>query len=153
MQEVAMKRLLWLLMVVALNLPSHAFGFSGKDVGTEIRFGWRFGNGLPRMLTLDADGDISQEASCWDFWRGYHTPVPPGGPISKAIEHFFPAGRTFGEEHDAIVDKANRKVSRIGYNVPTMPIAYVKAVWIETTKSVGLLEQAMRDRSGIPSGK
>lgn len=65
------------------------------------------------------------------------TPVPPGGLISKVIEHCVPAGRPFGQIHDERVDLLRRQ----GYpdlraNVPSMPGAYADAVRQEANNSL-----------------
>jgi RHS repeat-associated protein len=68
--------------------------------------------------------------------------VPPGGVVSKAIEHCVPAGRTFGEIHDAKVDALRAEgVPDWKANIPTMPGAYLEAVKQEGGLSVQALEK------------
>ncbi|MES2321162.1 MAG: RHS repeat-associated core domain-containing protein [Pseudomonadota bacterium] len=55
---------------------------------TDAMYGWRFGNGLPRMVTLDEDGRLEKLASPGIHSLGYeyHTT----GTISKIIDAVFP---------------------------------------------------------------
>lgn len=70
------------------------------------------------------------------------TLVPPGGPISSAIEKYVPAGRTLGEVHDPLVDALTRAgVPDVLANVPTMPSAYAGAVGLEILRTFGIIKQ------------
>ncbi len=81
------------------------------------------------------------------------TPVPPGGIVSKGIEHCVPAGRTFGEIHDATFDSLKSQgVPDWRANIPTMPSSYMKAVRQEMFNSFMAMENAIRRLSGIPPG-
>lgn len=63
-------------------------------------------------------------------------PGPKAG-IGKLIEDNIPAAHTFGTVHDEMVDTlVGAKIPDIIINVPTMPIAFVTAVVIETTNSI-----------------
>ncbi|RSZ55170.1 RHS repeat protein [Massilia atriviolacea] len=55
---------------------------------TDIMYGWRFGNGLPRMLTFDQDARLDQIATpgVHDLGFDYH----PRGTISKISDAVFP---------------------------------------------------------------
>ena len=73
--------------------------------------------------------------------RDGHPLVPPGGFVSKAIEHCVPAGRTFGQLHDAKVDELlSQGVPDLMANIPTMPGVYVEAFKQEGGKSLRKLE-------------
>lgn len=73
--------------------------------------------------------------------RDGHRFVPTGGVVSKVIEHCVPAGRTFGQMHDAKVDQLRMNgVPDWRANIPTMPGAYVQAVKQEGGISVWQLE-------------
>ncbi|MTW06097.1 RHS repeat protein [Pseudoduganella ginsengisoli] len=54
------------------GMPTLADNFL-RQPATNILYGWRFGNGLPRLITLDADGRITQLASqtAHDLTYGY----------------------------------------------------------------------------------
>lgn len=78
--------------------------------------------------------------------RRGHPLVPPGGVVSRFIEQCIPAGRTFGEIHDARVDQLIRQgVPDWRANIPTMPGAYRDAVVQETSNSLQRLDQAIRN--------
>lgn len=73
--------------------------------------------------------------------------VPEGGWISRIIENHVPAGRTFGEIHDALVDER----TKAGFpdwltNVETMPYAYAQAVLKETERSAKKLVRKALDQ-------
>jgi uncharacterized protein RhaS with RHS repeats len=72
--------------------------------------------------------------------------IQPGGPISRAIENFCPAGRTFAEIHDARVDELiARGVPDWRANIPTMPGAYLDAIRQETSNSLMQLDRNIRN--------
>lgn len=68
----------------------------------------------------------------------YGTPVEPGDPISRFIEHNVPAGQTFALYHDDLV---GHLVDDLGHpdllmNIPSIPYAYIQAVGIEARHSM-----------------
>lgn len=76
--------------------------------------------------------------------------VPPGGFISKVIEHCVPAGRTFAELHDAKVDELRAKgVPDWRANIPTMPETYWEAVKQEGGKSMQQLQDNLLKLSHV----
>jgi RHS repeat-associated protein len=84
------------------------------------------------------------------------TIVPPGGAISKFIEHCVPAGRTFGEMHDAKVEKlTSGGVPDAKANIPAMPGAYADADMAEGGKSMGKLPGNLAKLGGYstPAGR
>lgn len=77
--------------------------------------------------------------------------VPPGGFISRTIEHCVPAGRTFGQLHDARVDALLAQgVPDWRANIPTMPSAYWDAVMQEALNSYLTLERNLNNLAGFP---
>jgi RHS repeat-associated protein len=79
--------------------------------------------------------------------------VPPGGLISKVIEHCVPAGRTFAEIHDPMVEALIAQgVSDWRANIPTMPAAYLEAVRRESFNSFQALERNFLNLMPRPSG-
>ena len=77
--------------------------------------------------------------------RPGHPIVPPGGPISRFEEQCVPAGRTFGQIHDARVDLlTSQGVPHWRANVPTMPGAYLDAARQEMINSLQDLERNIR---------
>ena len=85
--------------------------------------------------------------------RDGHPVVPPGGLISKGIEHCVPAGRTFGQIHDAKVDELRaRGVPDWRANIPTMPGAYLQAVRQESFNSFQALERNLMNLIPRPLG-
>jgi len=64
------------------------------------------GNPLSRIdpFGLDWFRDWKDESSPYVVGRDKNFFVPPGGFVSKVVVHCVPAGRTFGELHDAKVD-------------------------------------------------
>jgi hypothetical protein len=76
--------------------------------------------------------------------------VPTGGIVSKAIEHCVPAGRTFGEVHDAkVYDLRLQGVPDWRAIIPTMPEAYWQAVKQEGGKSMQQLQDNLLKLSNI----
>jgi RHS repeat-associated protein len=70
------------------------------------------------------------------------TLVPPDGSVSNLVERGVPAGYTFGEMHDAFVDRAtNALLPDVLVNVPSMPFVYGAAVLTEILRSLGILQQ------------
>lgn len=68
--------------------------------------------------------------------------VVPGDSVSQFIENYVPAGRTFGEMHDAFVDMArNAGFPDELVNIPSMPSIYVDAVIVEILRSLEVLDQ------------
>lgn len=85
--------------------------------------------------------------------RDGHPVVPPGGLVSKGIEHCVPAGRTFGQIHDAKVDELRAKgVPDWKANIPTMPGAYWQAVKQEAFNSYVALERNLMNLVPRPVG-
>lgn len=70
--------------------------------------------------------------------------VPPGGTVSRFIEQCVPAGRTFGEIHDARVDELTSKgVPDWRANIPSMPGAYTDAVHKESLNSIQRIQNGI----------
>ncbi|MHA7602763.1 RHS repeat-associated core domain-containing protein, partial [Alicycliphilus sp. T452] len=70
------------------------------------------------------------------------TPIAPGGLVSRLIEDYVPAGRTFGETHDSLVDALHAGgVPDLLANVPSMIPAFVMAVGIEALRTLGIIDQ------------
>ena len=68
--------------------------------------------------------------------------VEPGGLVSRVIEKYVPAGRTFGEIHDAFVGAAIRAgVPDPLANIPSMIPMFGAAVVTEVLRTVGVLDQ------------
>ncbi|MDP1638623.1 MAG: RHS repeat-associated core domain-containing protein [Candidatus Nitrotoga sp.] len=68
--------------------------------------------------------------------------VVPGDPVSRFIEDYVPAGRTFGEIHDGFVDIATRAgIPDWLANIPSMMPMYRLANKIETLRTLGILKQ------------
>jgi RHS repeat-associated protein len=71
-----------------------------------------------------------------------NSPVVPGEFVSRVIEDYVPAGRTFGDMHDALVNTLTATgVPDLFANVPTMIPTYGVAVVTEVLRSAGILEQ------------
>lgn len=70
------------------------------------------------------------------------TPIAPGGWVSRLIEDYVPAGRTFGETHDGLVDAFHAGgVPDLLANVPSMIPAFFMAQGIEALRTFGILDQ------------
>jgi RHS repeat-associated protein len=68
--------------------------------------------------------------------------VAPGDPISRAIENYVPAGRTFGEMHDSFVDAATGAgIPDWLANIPSMITMYDLALIVELERTLGILDQ------------
>ncbi|MDE2179976.1 MAG: RHS repeat-associated core domain-containing protein [candidate division NC10 bacterium] len=68
--------------------------------------------------------------------------VEPGDPISRFIEDYVPAGRTFGEAHDRFVEAATRGgIPDWMANIPSMIPTYVGALGKEVLRTLGILDQ------------
>lgn len=67
--------------------------------GTEYRYGWRLGNGLPRLATLDADGRITQL---------------DGGPVHKLQYSYTPNLDSIGAINDVVYGASQS--SSFGYD-------------------------------------
>ncbi len=71
--------------------------------------------------------------------------VEPGGAISRFIEDYVPAGRTFGDLHDAFVGFAAPEGSAAWRdwlsNIPSMIPMYVMAVGTEVLRTLGIIDQ------------
>lgn len=65
---------------------------------TDVRYAWRFGNSVPRMITLDKDGRIQrlQSPSTHDLGFGYNNT----GTIGTISDYVY-AGRTASNTYDA----------------------------------------------------
>jgi RHS repeat-associated protein len=71
-----------------------------------------------------------------------NSPVVPGDPISRSIEDYVPAGRTFGEMHDSFVGAAtNAGFPDWLVNIPSMGLMYQIALRVEMLRSLGIIEQ------------
>ncbi|MFZ5564795.1 MAG: RHS repeat domain-containing protein, partial [Thermodesulfobacteriota bacterium] len=157
------------------------FGFAGglydKETGL-VRFGYRdYDPDTGRWTAKDpigfagGDSDLYGYVLCdpvnlvdpwglywfrqdWqtDFVVGREkTPVPPGGPISQFIEDYVPAGRTFGEMHDAFVDIATSAgLPDWLINIPSMSFIYDKAIIVETLRTLDILDQPIPPEQVMP---
>lgn len=68
--------------------------------------------------------------------------VEPGGRISRFIEDYVPAGRTFGDLHDAFVDAATTVgVPFALANIPSMVPMYAVALVTEVLRTLGIIDQ------------
>jgi RHS repeat-associated protein len=68
--------------------------------------------------------------------------VVPGDKISRFIENYVPAGRTFGESHDIFVDAATiAGVQDWLVNIPSMVPIYGTALTIEMLRTMGYVDQ------------
>ena len=101
------------------------------------------GNPISRIDPMGLDWYRSQSSSQpYVVGREGSLIVPPGGTISRFIEQCVPAGRTFGEVHDARVDELiSNGVPDWRANIPTMPGAYLDAVNLEIGNSLRQLER------------
>ena len=110
------------------------------------------GNPLSRIdpFGLDWFRSLSDQSSPYVVGRSGNFFVPPGGLVSKAIEHCVPAGRTFGELHDTKVDDLSSKgVPDWRANIPTMPETYWEAIKQEGGKSMQQLQDNLLKLSNI----
>lgn len=74
---------------------------------TDVLYGWRFGNGLPRMLTFDQDARLDRIATpgVHDLGFDYH----PRGTISKISDAVFPELSTdYGYDDGGRISTATR---------------------------------------------
>lgn len=107
---------------------------------------------------IDPDGldwfrPWSDQSTRYAVGRDGHPVVPTGGLVSKGIEHCVPAGRTFGQIHDAKVDQLRAKgVPDWKANIPTMPGAYLQAVRQEAFNSYQALERNLMNLVPRPVG-
>src|SRR5574337_1435992 len=148
------------------------FGFAGGlydgDTGL-VRFGardydaetgrWttndpiRFGGGDTNMYAYVGVNPINRVDPLGLYWfrQSWQTDfvvgrerslVEPGDTISRFIEDYVPAGRTFGETHDAFVDAATRAgIPDPLANIPSMIPTYGGALGKEVLRTMGILEQ------------
>ena len=113
------------------------------------------GNPISR---IDPDGldwlrPWSDQSSPYSVGRTGHPIVAPGGFISKAIEHCVPAGKIFGEIHDAKVDALRAQgVPDWRANIPTMPGVYLSAIRQESFRSFQALERNLMNLIPRPFG-
>jgi RHS repeat-associated protein len=71
--------------------------------------------------------------------------VEPGDPISRFIEDYVPAGRTFGERHDSFVDAATSAgIPDWLANIPLMIPTYGGALGKEVLRTLGILDQPLQ---------
>ncbi|WP_080753198.1 RHS repeat-associated core domain-containing protein [Janthinobacterium lividum] len=108
------------------------------------------------ILRTDPDGldwyrPWTDQTSPYVVGRNGHPLVSPGNTISKYIEHCVPAGRTFGEIHDARVGElTSQGVPDWKANIPTMPGAYLDAVKKEGANSFRALDIGFREWAKLP---
>ncbi|GEM_PF-634544 len=80
--------------------------------------------------------------------------VEPGGAISRFIEDYVPAGRTFGDLHDGFVDFTAPEGSaswRDGLtNIPSMIPMYAIALGTEVLRTLGILSQPTPREKSTP---
>ena len=63
-------------------------------------------------------------------------------PVSRFIEDYVPAGRTFGEMHDSFVNAATGAgIPDWLANIPSMTPTYAAAVGKEMLRTLGILDQ------------
>lgn len=68
--------------------------------------------------------------------------IEPGKWVSRLIGDYVPAGRTFGETHDGLVDALHAGgVPELLANVPSMIPAFFMAPGIEVLRTFGILDQ------------
>ncbi|MEO6421701.1 MAG: RHS repeat-associated core domain-containing protein [Candidatus Nitrotoga sp.] len=71
-----------------------------------------------------------------------NTLIPPGGGISSFIENYVPVGRTLAEIHDPLVGALTRAgLPDIIANLPTIPLVYIVASYLEFRRFLGFAEQ------------
>jgi RHS repeat-associated protein len=106
-------------------------------------YSYVMGNPLSLVDPLGLDWYRSQNSSqTYVVGRDKSLIVEPGGIVSRFIEQCVPAGRTFGEIHDARVDELTSKgVPDWRANIPTMPGAYADAVRQEMGNSLLQLQR------------
>ena len=76
------------------------------------------------------------------------SPVEPGRPVSRFIEDYVPAGRTFGEMHDSFVDAATGAgIPDWLANIPSMIPVYGAAIGKEVLRTFGILDQPAQPTS------
>lgn len=110
------------------------------------------GNPISRIdpYGLDWFKSWSDQSTPYAVGRDDNFFVSPGGLISKAIEHCVPAGRTFGQIHDAKVDDLRSQgVPDWKANIPTMPEAYWEAVKQEGGNSMQQLQDNLMKLANI----
>ena len=77
--------------------------------------------------------------------------VEPGDVVSRTIEDYVPAGRTFGDLHDSFVDvETTRGIPDWAINIPTMIPLYVDSVVIEVLRAFGVFDQPIRAAQVFP---
>jgi len=148
------------------------FGYAGglydRDTGL-VRFGARdYDAKIGRWTAKDPIGFGGGDASLYNYVNGnpitridplglywFRQPwqtdfvvgressaVVPGGLVSRVIEDYVSAGRTFGEIHDTFVDAATRAgIPDWLANVPSMIPIYEIARDIEVLRTLGILKQ------------
>jgi len=84
--------------------------------------------------------------------------VPTGGTISRFIENWLPAGRTFGLMHDEWVGYVSEDMglSDPVFNIPSMPGLYIHAVGHEATRSLKEISQTVTEwlkRPSVPASR
>ena len=79
------------------------------------------------------------------------TPIPPGGLVSEFIEKYVPAGYTFGETHDSVVDVATSAgIPDLLANIPSMIPVLGIAIGKEVLRTLGLLDQPIHQEKSTP---
>ncbi len=80
--------------------------------------------------------------------------IEPGGAISRFIEDYVPAGRTFGDLHDGFVDFTAPEGSASWRdwltNIPSMGIMYDIALGTEVLRTLGILSQPTPKEKSTP---
>jgi len=108
----------------------------GLEAGSNV-YEYTGGNPIDRVDPSGRDWfRSSSDTRDYVVGRERHELVPTGGAISRFIEHWVPAGRTFGEMHDQFVNDLKSMGAHDWYaNIPTMHPVYIWALQKETVRT------------------